>query len=955
MLVTQGMPADEGRPRKRSGPVPIRSDAPPRLAWHHASAHDVAEYWQADPKEGLTDEVAAERRAKLGLNKLPEAPPESFFAKIYGQVSDFTVLALLAAAAVAAALGTFAPLPGATFIERFGDSLAILAIVILNAVLGVLQARRAEAALDALREMAAPTARVVRDGTLREIPSHELVPGDLMILEDGDRVAADVRLLTAHELEAEEAALTGESQPVPKDPAAELPADTPLAERRTMVFMGTRISRGRGRGIVANTGVHTELGKIAGMLARVEPEATPLEQDLDRFGKRVVIGCVAVSAIVFAAGLAMKTGTPRELFLVAVALAVAAIPEGLPAITTIVLALGTQRMARRRALVRRLPAVETLGCAQVICTDKTGTLTQNAMTVRRISIAGVRYDVAGDPRRADGAITLIGSMTETLRLRDDGATIRSDGTPISETDLGLALLASAHAGGAHLTVAADGHIDIQGDPTDAALQVLALRQGVDRGHGRVLGEQPFTSQRRMASELVSLDGKVRAFVRGAPEALLARSTHALQHGRVVPLDETLRKSIADEAGGWAGQSMRVIGLAVRDHLRPPIGPVVPSPEWESELTFIGLVGIIDPPRPEVAAAIREARQAGIRTVMITGDHPATARAIAREIGLWAEGDLIVTGNELDQLDQQSLEEQIDRVRVVARATAEHKLRIVDALKARGLICAMTGDGVNDAPAVKAASIGVAMGRAGADVTKEAASLVLADDNYATIVAAVEEGRAIYANIRKFIFFLLSSNAGAVLFVLSASLLGWEQPLAPIQILWINLITNGLPALALGVDQRDPEQMRQPPREPGGAILSMREYLQMVGVGAVMAATALFAFAHFLPDPRHATSPHELAHARAVVFAILSVGPLAYSFTCRSSTKTLFRLGVFSNRALWGASLIGLALQALAIYVPPLHPLFKTAPLGGVAVAWVCALALTPFVLLETIKVILPRR
>jgi len=947
MLLGTGMSADRSTPppsgtaedeRGAKGPVPVRSDGPPRLAWHHASVEEVTAYWQSDAKRGLSSESASDRLGKIGHNKLPEAPPESFFAKIYGQVSDFTVLALLVAAGIAAGLGLFAPLPNATFIERFGDSLAILAIVILNAVLGVVQAQRAEKALDALRNMAAPTARVVRDGKTIEIAATEVVPGDVMLLEDGDRVAADVRLLEAHELEAEEAALTGESMPVAKDHSALLGADTPLAERRTMVFMGTRISRGRGRGVVANTGVHTELGKIAGMLARVEPEATPLEEDLDRFGKRVVIGCVIVSAVVFGCGLLMKTGTPRELFLVAVALAVAAIPEGLPAITTIVLALGTQRMAKRRALVRRLPAVETLGCAQVVCTDKTGTLTQNAMTVRRLSVAGARYDVAGDPRRSDGTIAPIGS----------------DGAP-NQTDLALILLAAAHAGGAHLTVAADGAVDIQGDPTDAALQVLALRGGVDRGQGRVLGEQPFTSQRRMASELVHLDGNVRAFVRGAPEALVARATHALRNGHVVPLDEAIRKELADEAATWASQSMRVIALGVRDHLPVPIGPCVPSPAWESELTILGLVGIVDPPRPEVAAAIREARQAGIRTVMITGDHPATARAIAQEIGLWAEGDLILTGNELDQLDQQSLEERIDRVRVVARATAEHKLRIVAALKARGLICAMTGDGVNDAPAVKAASIGVAMGRAGADVTKEAASLVLADDNYATIVAAVEEGRAIYANIRKFIFFLLSSNAGAVLFVLCASLMGWEAPLAPIQILWINLITNGLPALALGVDLRDPAQMLEAPREPGGAILSMREYLYMAGIGAVMATTALFGFAHFLPDPRHAASPQALAHARAVVFAILSVGPLAYSFTCRSAKKTLFTLGVFSNRALWGAALIGLCLQALAIYVPPLHPLFKTAPLRGTDVLWVLGLALTPFVMLESLKAILPRR
>ena len=916
--------------------IPGRAEGAPRLAWHHASADEVAAFWQSDTQRGLEPQAAAERLAKAGHNKLPEEPPEPFWKKLYDQLADFTVLALLGAAAVAAGLGLFAPVPNATFVERFGDSLAILAIVVLNAVLGIVQGRRAERALSALRDLAAPTARVVRGGKTIELPATDVVPGDLMLLEDGDRVPADVRLVDAHDLEAEEAALTGESLPVAKDAAAALDPDTPLAERRTMVFMGTRLSRGRGRGIVANTGVHTELGKIAGMLARVEPEETPLEQDLERFGQRVVIGCIVVSAVVFGAGLLMHTGTARELFLVAVALAVAAIPEGLPAITTIVLALGTQRMAKRRALVRRLPAVETLGCAQVICTDKTGTLTQNAMTARRLYVGGARYAISGEPRAVAGNIT-------------------PDGEPGYEADLRLMLLAAAHARGAHLSVDAEGHIEVQGDATDAALQVVSRRAGVEVGHENVLGEAPFTSARRMASVLVRLEGHVRSFARGAPEALLERAHKMMRHGQKVPLTDADRAAIADEAAAWAARSMRVIALACRDDLPHPIGPCVPAPEWEEQLTFIGLVGIVDPPRPEVAGAIREARSAGIRTVMITGDHPATGRAIAEEIGLWEERDLLITGRELDGLDQQSLEERIDRVRVVARATAEHKLRIVSALKSRGFICAMTGDGVNDAPAVKAASIGVAMGKAGADVTKEAAALVLADDNYATIVAAVEEGRAIYANIRKFIFFLLSSNAGAVLFVLTASLLAWEAPLAPIQILWINLITNGLPALALGVDTRDPAQMRQPPREPGGSILSKSEYMHMLGVGAIMAATALYAFNHFLADPRHAVDHHELAHARAVVFAILSIGPLAHSFNCRSERRSLFAIGVFSNRALWGAVLVGTLLQAITIYLAPLRPLFKTAPLDGIDVAWVMALSLVPFVVVEVIKLALPRK
>jgi Ca2+-transporting ATPase len=917
--------------------IPGRQDVAPNLAWHQTPPEEVAAYWHSDLREGLPTREAKERLARVGPNRLPEEPPEPWWKKLYEQISDFTVLALLGAAAIAGGLGLFAPVPGATFLERFGDSLAILAIVVVNAALGLAQQRRAEKALDALRQMAAPTARVVRGGRTIDIPSQELVPGDLVLLEDGDRIAADARLVESHDLDAEEAALTGESVPVTKDAGAALEKDAALAERRTMVFMGTRISRGRGRGIVTNTGVYSELGKIAGMLARVEPEETPLEQDLERFGQRVVIGCIAVSVLVFIAGFAVGTATARELFLVAVALAVAAIPEGLPAVTTIVLALGTQRMAKRHALVRRLPAVETLGCAQVICTDKTGTLTQNVMTVRTMWVDDARYKVEGDPRRFDGAITPVDAGREA-----PAASMR------------LALESAAHALGAHLSVGADGVVEVQGDPTDAALCLMARRASVSASE-RVLGDQPFSSARRMASVLVQVDGgKVRAFVRGAPEALLERAVQVHHDGHAVPLDDARRKEIADEAAAWAAQSMRVIALAYRDGLPLPIGPCTPSADWESGLTFIGMVGIIDPPRPEVAAAIGEARAAGIRTVMITGDHPATGRAIAEQIGLWREGDALITGAELDGLEQQRLEERIDKVSVVARATAEHKLRIVHALKARGFICAMTGDGVNDAPAVKAASIGVAMGKTGTDVTKEAAALVLADDNYATIVAAVEEGRAIYANIRKFVFFLLSSNTGCVLFVLIASLLGWEAPLAPIQILWINLITNGLPALALGVDTRDPSQMAQPPREPGGAILSKREYVHMVLVGALMAVTALVTFAWALPDAHHAASKEELAHARALVFGILSVGPLIHSFNCRSERRSLFSVGVFTNRALWGAVGVGLLLQAITVYVPPLRPFFKTAPLDGTDLLWIFAMSFLPFVLVEIYKLIAPR-
>ena len=917
-----------------------RSGEPPRLAWHHVPAQAVADYWRSNLESGLDEAAAKERLERVGYNRLPEEPPEPTWKKLVAQLSDFTVLALLGAAAIAGGLGLFSPMPGASFIERFGDSLAILAIVIINAALGLAQERRAARALDALRMMAAPLARVVRAGRPSEIAAAELVPGDVVLLEDGDRIAADIRLIDAHELEAEEAALTGESMPVPKEAAAALERDVALGDRRTMLFLGTKIARGRGRGIVANTGLHTELGAIAGMLARVEPEETPLEQDLDAFGKRVVIGCVIISALVFGAGMLLTHQTARELFLVAVALAVAAIPEGLPAVTTIVLALGTQRMAKRHALVRRLPAVETLGAAQVICTDKTGTLTQNAMTVREAWAAGERYTVSGSARKLDGELL---HASSGLAPKSDDPTYRP---------LFRLLEAAAWSHGAHVSAPKDagGELELHGDPTDAAMLIVARRTGTE-APGRVLGEQPFTSARRMASLLVSIDGDVRSFVRGAPEALVERSTHMSVQGTRAPLDAARKAEILAQAASWAERSMRVIALARRESLTMPIGPCVPHASWEEQLTLLGLVAIVDPPRPEVGPAIAEARRAGIRTVMITGDHPTTARAIAIEIGLWEEGDLLLTGVELDGLDQQALEERVHKLRVVARATAENKLRIVQAFKARNFLVAMTGDGVNDAPAVKAASIGIAMGKAGTDVTKEAAALVLADDNYATIVAAVEEGRTIYANIRKFIFFLLSSNAGAVLFVLSAALLGWEAPLAPIQILWINLITNALPALALGVDPGEPDHMLAPPRKTGTPIMTLRDYVKMGEIGVVMALPTLALFYWAMGDPHASATPEVLARARAIVFAVLSVGPLLYSFSCRSERRLLVEVGFLTNTPLIGAALVGIVLQGITIYAPPLHGFFKTTWLGLGDLAWIGAASLLPFVYAEARKLV----
>ncbi len=914
--------------------IPAVPSQPDRRAFHGADADSVARYWSTSVESGLGTTEAARRLARLGPNKLAEAAGPPLWKRLLAQISDFTVLALLGAAAIAAGLSIFAPEPGAGFLARFGDSIAILLIVILNAILGLVQEKRAEEALRALRDMTAPLAHVRRDGKVIEVPSADLVPGDVVMLEEGDKVAADMRLATAADLEIEEAALTGESVPVSKDGSLVLDPAVGLADRVNMAFMGTRVARGRGRGIVCNTGMHTELGSIAGMLADVEEEDTPLQHQLARFGRDIVIGCVVVSAIVFVAGWVFGGYAAREMFLVAVALAVAAIPEGLPAITTITLALGTSRMAKRKALVRRLPAVETLGCTQIICTDKTGTLTQNAMTVRRLWVGGTTFHVGGEARELQGEI-----------MAGDVAADRGD------KDLDLALHAARFASGARLSpVEGDvTRMHVTGDPTDGALLILARKGKKVEHEGALFGEVPFTSSRRMATVIVEeADGPV-AYTRGAPEVILELSERVREGGAERPMTAQDRAQIAEIAASWGRDAMRVLALGVRSHA-PEGGDLT---RWESSLTLVALVGIVDPPRAEVAPAIARAAHAGIRSVMITGDHPATARAIAQEIGLWTEKDIVLTGAELDNLDQQRLEGLVERVRVVARATAAHKLRIVEAFKSRGLICAMTGDGVNDAPAVKAAHIGVAMGKAGTEVTKEAADLVLADDNYATIVAAVEEGRSIYANIRKFIYFLLSSNAGIVLVVLVASLAGWAAPLTPIQILWINLITNGLPALALGVDPADPDQMSQAPRTPGKRLLGQREWLSLFGVGAVMAVAALWAFWHASGGTD--ASPDALARGRSLCFSVLAISPMFHALNCRSQTRSIFQLGLFTNRVIWGAFAIGVALQAMALYVPFLEPVFKTVSLDGGDVILVAVLSAIPLLVIELWKVYLRSR
>lgn len=883
------------------------------------SARELIERLEADPERGLTRDEARARLDRYGRNELAEEARVSIFAQLLHQFRDVTVLALIGAAGLAAVIGVVER-ADRSVLERFGDAIAIAIIVVMNAGIGLFQERKAERALRALRALGAPEAAVLRAGDVQRIPAAEIVPGDLVSLSEGSRVPADVRLLQTTDLLVSEATLTGESTPVEKDTVDPLPAETPLAERCNMAFMGTHVVRGSARALVVGTGMDTELGHIAGMLSGVESPETPLQASLRRFGTLVVAGCLLVGAIVFGVGLWRIEATWSFLVLTAVSLAVAAIPEGLPAITTIVLALGVQRMAKKNALVRRLAAVETLGSADIICTDKTGTLTENRMTVRR-AWAGER---AVELALADGGTQ--------LRELQSGHALESSQLPRSLDEL---IHASRFAPSAELPAGADAP---RGDPTDAALLALhlALREGAPSSRGpqpEILRALPFDGERKMATQIVCTAAGVVGYSHGAPERVLSRASALLdEHGQERPLDEAVRSRLETLVDEWAADGLRVLALARSRHGGAAADGVTSASRaelldrFERDLTLVGFVGMADPPRPEVPVALRRAHAAGVSTVMITGDHPLTARAIAREIGLLEQPGDVVLGPELDALSAEELRARAGSIRVVARATAESKLRLVEALRAGGHAVAMTGDGVNDAPAIKAAPIGVAMGRAGTDVAREAADMVLFDDNYATIVAAIEEGRVIYANIKRFILFLFSVNAGLVASVFVAAVLGWPAILTPTQILWINLITNGLPALALGMEPVQGDPMRERPREPNAPLVSRGDLAWLLAYGAFMAALGLTTFASYQALEPGMLGGAALARARTATFTVLAIGPLFHALNCRSRDESLFSLGPLSNWRLLGAFAAALALQAVAVYAPLVEQVFGTAPL-----------------------------
>ncbi len=877
---------------------------------HARPPQEIAKQLAVDMSHGLDTRTARERLERYGRNRLPEAPRPSALARLAAQFTSPLVLVLLGAAAVATIAG-MRDASATTWPARYGDALAILLIVALNAGLGFFQERKAGDALAALERAVSPSARVLREGAIATIPAEELVPGDLLLLEPGDVVAADARLVHAAELALDESSLTGESLPVAKRADAQVNAGAAVGDRVTMVHMGTSVVRGRGRGLVVATGPRTEFGRIGALIAAASPEDTPLAKRLQVFGRQVLWLCLAASAALFVWEVIARGRAWHRVLVESISFAVAVIPEGLPAITTIVLALGTTRMARVGAIVRRLPAVETLGAATVICTDKTGTLTENEMTVREAWAGGVLHRVEGEGYRPEGRV-----------VAPDGAVDPGGASPALER------LAEACALCNDAELRRDGERwKVVGDPTEGALVVLAEKLGVSASQVRAarprVGEVPFSSERRLMTVVVEAPGGPVAFTKGSVEAVLSRCVDTLDRDASRSMLDGDRARAREEAERMSSRALRVLALATR--ARPGEGAI------EEGLTFIGLVGMIDPPRRGVRQAIEDCRTAGIRVVMITGDHPSTALAIAAELGIASDATAVMTGADLAALDEPSLAARAADVRVFARTSPEQKLRIVQAFRAAGHVVAMTGDGVNDAPALRAAHIGVAMGRGGTDVARQAADLVLTDDRFTTLIDAVREGRTIWRNLQKVIVYLLSSNVALALAVFVAAVDARMLPLTPMMILCINLVTNGPPAIALGVDAPAPGQMREPPRRADAALLSRPEAATILASGAAMALGGIVLY-------RDAAAPE---HGRAMAFSLLGLAPLLHAWNCRSLTASVRDLRPLAPLALSCAALASAAIHALGVVVPSFRVVFHSVALT--VMDWVTVVALAALI------------
>jgi P-type Ca2+ transporter type 2C len=922
-------------------------------SWHALAREEILTQLATPAEGGLSTEEAQRRLERYGPNQLREAPPVTFWQMLWQQFNNFVVILLIVACLISAVLGEYV------------EAAAILAIVVLNATLGVVQERRAEQALAALRKLAAPDAQVIRDHSRRVIPSRELVPGDVILLEAGNYVPADVRLLEAINLRIDEAALTGESVPVQKDASLRLEADIPLGDRKNTAFMGTLVTYGRGRGIVVSTGMLTQIGLIAEMLQSVEQEPTPLQIRLDQLGKTLGWAALTLCGLVFAIGM-LRGYDPLDMFLLAVSLAIAAVPEGLPAVVTISLALGMREMIKRHALIRRLSSVETLGSATTICSDKTGTLTQNEMTVTRLWADQEFFEVSG------GGYSPVGTYSR------GGKQVQVADFPAMQTALWVAGLNND----ADLEVSGTSDrkttYRMVGDPTEGALVVAVAKAGtqpadLSKAFPRVQ-EVPFDSTRKRMVTVHRLQdpqpedispfydqqkrGWYAVTVKGAPDLVLEKCAYYQRmDDTLAPLSEADRMRILSANDSMTQDALRVLAMAYQ--VVPDLPEEIEADALERDLVFTGLIGMIDPHRPEVPAALEKGRQAGIRTVMITGDYPNTARAIAETIGLLEPGHQVLTGPELNRMDDETLKREVAFTDVFARVSPEHKMRIVEALRARDQVVAMTGDGVNDAPAIKRANIGVAMGITGTDVAKESADMVLTDDNYVSIISAVEQGRIIYANIRKFVFFLLSSNVAEIMIIFLATLAGLPSPLTVIQLLWLNLLTDGAPALALAMEKGDPDVMKRPPRPASEPIINRTMQLGILiqtitQTGATLTAFAAGLLWHLRAGDILPAGVNPLAFllqydwrgvdvrtAETMAFVTLSLCELFRAYTVRSERLSIFQLGIFSNRYMQAAVGLSLLLLLMVTNIPFLQPIFNTHFLRWNEWATVLGLAVIP--------------
>ncbi len=912
--------------------------------WHDKRVAEVVQLLASNLSSGLTDDTVQRKRQQHGFNELQERPPTPFWHMLLQQFNNFLIIILLVAALVSLLLGDYI------------EAGAIMAIVVLNAVLGVIQEARAEQALTALKKMTAPEARVIRNGHYTTVSSRELVPGDVVILETGNYIPADVRLIESANLRVDEASLTGESVPVEKYAADVLDAETPLGERCNLSYMSTLITYGRGKGLVVATGMHTEIGRIAEMLQSYEEEPTPLQNKLDQLGRWLGIASLAICALVgligilrdtslavlFSQGIGAYLVAYQEvivfMFLTAVSLAIAAVPEGLPAVVTMCLALGMREMVRRHALIRRLPAVETLGSATVICSDKTGTLTKNEMMAVRLYANGTFVQIAGEGYNPEGEFFVDGIPADLSTYMEAHLLLR-----------GGMLCNDAWLENDDRT----GGWRMVGDPTEGALVVAAAkvglwRESLETDYPRV-AEIPFDSERKRMTTIHQENGTGRyvAYVKGAPEIMLDVCDRILLDGQERSLDAVEKQRILTVNEQLAGDALRVLAVAYRHLDSVPDKPSVDA--IEDQLVFVGLIGMIDPARPEVRDAVQSARQAGLKSVMITGDYKNTAVAIARELTLLRPAGRVLSGADLDTLSDEAFTACVEDVDVYARVSPQHKVRIVEALKSHGHIVAMTGDGVNDAPALKRANIGVAMGITGTDVSKETADMVLTDDNYASIVSAIEAGRIIYSNIRKFVYYLLSCNMGEILVIFLAMLANLGIPLTPIQLLWLNLLTDGAPALALGLEKGDPDIMKHPPRKPNEPIIDSS---MIVGIAVQTVFITVATLSAYIIGLR--MFPDKVEHARTMAFVTLSASELFRAYTARSEYYSVFQIGLFSNKYMQMAVGLSIVLLGLVIYVPFLNPVFNTFPLTWEEWGVILPLILLPSIAAEVMKWVMRR-